>query len=267
MRQMNLHAAALGLSDTRFANPIGLDQRGNHSSARDLATLTRHLLRIPVFARIAASRAARLRSVRPPRRIVSINELLSLAPWVTGVKTGHTFDAGYVLVGSGRRRGVELISVVIGAPTDEARFQESLTLLEMGFAQYRRRLPIRAGQDLADVTIRYSGGELPLRAARTVAAGVRRGQSSTSPCGRRRRSRGRSNAVSAWAAPRSPSTGSPAGSTALRAGRAIPAAGAFDRARGLVREHAALAAVVLFVILIGAVLLWRTLRRRRARGR
>ena len=58
MRQMNLRAAALGLADTHFANPIGLDQRGNHSSARDLATLTRRLLRIPVFARIAASRAA-----------------------------------------------------------------------------------------------------------------------------------------------------------------------------------------------------------------
>jgi D-alanyl-D-alanine carboxypeptidase (penicillin-binding protein 5/6) len=267
VRQMNLHAAALGLSDTHFANPIGLDQRGNHSSARDLATLTRYLLRIPVFGRIAASRAARLRSVRPPRRIVSINELLSLAPWVTGVKTGHTFDAGYVLVGSGRRRGVELISVVIGAPTDEARFQESLTLLEMGFAQYRRRLPIRAGQDLADVTIRYSGGELPLRAARTVAAGVRRGQKLDvavrapaqveGPVERGQRL-GRATVTV---------DGLPAGSTALLAGRAIPAPGAFDRARGLVREHSALAAVALFVILIGAALLWRTLRRRRARGR
>ncbi len=73
---MNRYAAALGLADTHYANPIGLDQRGNHSSARDLATLTRRLLRIPAFARIAASRSAVLRSVRPPRRIESINELL-----------------------------------------------------------------------------------------------------------------------------------------------------------------------------------------------
>ena len=186
---------------------------------------------------------------------------------MTGVKTGHTFNAGYVLVGSGRRRGVELISVVIGAPTDEARFQESLTLLERGFDQYRRRLPIRAGQDLADVTIRYSGGELPLRAARTVAAGVRRGQKLDvavrapaqveGPVARGQRL-GRATVTV---------DGLSAGSTALRAGRAIPAAGALDRLRGLVREHAALAAVALFVILIGAVLLWRTLIRRRARGR
>ncbi len=165
--RMNRYAAALGLSDTHYANPIGLDQRGNHSSARDLATLTQHLLRIPAFARIADARSAVLRSVRPRRRIVTINELLRMAPWVTGVKTGHTFGALYVLVGSGRRRGVELISVAIGAPTDEDRFADNIELLDYGFSQYRRRLPIRVGAELADPSIRYSGGELPLRAART----------------------------------------------------------------------------------------------------
>jgi D-alanyl-D-alanine carboxypeptidase (penicillin-binding protein 5/6) len=95
---------------------------------------------------------------------------------VTGVKTGHTFDAAYVLVGSGRRKGVELISVAIGAPTDEDRFSDNLELLEYGFRQYRRQLPIHAGQDLADPAIRYSGGELPLRASRRVAVGLRKGQ-------------------------------------------------------------------------------------------
>jgi serine-type D-Ala-D-Ala carboxypeptidase (penicillin-binding protein 5/6) len=163
VRQMNRYAAALGLVDTHFANPIGLDQRGNHSSALDLAALTRRLLRIPVFARIADARRALLRSVRPRRRIASINELLEMAPWVNGVKTGHTFGAGYVLVGSGRRRGVELIAVVIGAYTDEARFDDTLQLLDYGFSRYRRRLPIRAGQDLAEPSIRYAGGRLPLR--------------------------------------------------------------------------------------------------------
>ena len=159
VRQMNRRAAALGLADTHYANPIGLDQRGNFSSAADLATLTRHLLQIPTFAKVADSRSARLRSVEPPRRIATINELLLMAPWVTGVKTGHTFDAGYVLVGSGRRKGVELIAVAIGAPSDEARYSDDLELLEYGFSQYRRRLPVRAGQDLADPSIRYTGGD------------------------------------------------------------------------------------------------------------
>ena len=57
----------------------------------------RRLLRDPAFAKIADSRTAQLRSLRPPRRIETLNYLLELAPWATGVKTGHTFDAGYVL--------------------------------------------------------------------------------------------------------------------------------------------------------------------------
>ncbi len=123
---MNRYAAALGLADTHYANPIGLDQRGNHSSALDLAALARRLLRIPVFARIADSKQAVLRSVHPRRRIETIDELLDLAPWVNGVKTGHTFGARYVLVGSGRRKGVELIAAVVGAETDEDRFEDTL---------------------------------------------------------------------------------------------------------------------------------------------
>ena len=104
---MNRYAAALGLHDTHYANPVGLDQEGNYSSARDLAALTKRLLEVPAFAKIADSREAVLRSVRPRRRIETINELLLMEPWVTGVKTGHTWGALYCLVGAGRRGGVE----------------------------------------------------------------------------------------------------------------------------------------------------------------
>jgi D-alanyl-D-alanine carboxypeptidase (penicillin-binding protein 5/6) len=263
VRQMNLRAAALGLSDTHYANPIGLDQRGNHSSARDLATLTQHLLRIPVFARIADARSARLRSVHPPRRIASINELLQLAPWTTGVKTGHTFGAGYVLVGSGTRRGVELISVEIGAPTDEARFEGSLELLERGFRQYRRRLPVRAGQALATPSIRYSGGELPLRAAHAIAAGVRRGQRLDVDVQAPSEVEGPVHRGARLGRVTVTVDGLPAGSTALRAGRSIPSAGAFDRVRSLVSENPIPTAAALCVILICAALLWRASRGRR----
>jgi D-alanyl-D-alanine carboxypeptidase (penicillin-binding protein 5/6) len=156
--EMNRYAAALGLSHTHYANPVGLDEKGNYSSALDLMTLTRRLLAMSAFARIADSRGAVLRSVHPRRRIATINELLLMAPWVTGVKTGHTFGALYVLVGSGQRDGTSLISAVVGTWTDEERFDDSLALLEWGFSQYRRRLPIRRGQELAEPEIRYSGG-------------------------------------------------------------------------------------------------------------
>jgi D-alanyl-D-alanine carboxypeptidase (penicillin-binding protein 5/6) len=266
VRQMNRYAAALGLVDTHYANPIGLDQRGNHSSAVDLAMLTRRLLHIPVFARVSDARHAVLRSVHPRRRIASINELLKMAPWVNGVKTGHTFGARYVLVGSGRRRGVELIAVVIGAETDEERFDDALRLLDYGFSQFRTRHPVRAGQDLAEPSVRYAGGELPLRARRTVAVGVGRGE--------RLSVRVRVPREVEGPIPRGARLGTAivlldgmrAAAVPLRAARAIPRAGTFDRVRSFLREHWIWPAIAVGVILITAVLLWR-LWRRRARGR
>jgi D-alanyl-D-alanine carboxypeptidase (penicillin-binding protein 5/6) len=257
VRQMNLRAAALGLPDTHYANPIGLDEAGNYSSALDLATLTRRLLRIPAFARIAAAHRARLSSLRPPRRISTINELLGMAPWITGVKTGHTFGAGYVLVGSGRRRGVELISVAVGAPSDEDRYRDNLELLDYGFSLYRPRTPIRSGEQLAAASIRYSGGQLALRAPHTIAVGVRPDQrlgvSVSAPAeveGPIRRG-ARLGMATVFV------DGLPAASAPLRAGRAIPASSALDRARSFATDNALALALAAFVILIGAAVLRR----------
>jgi serine-type D-Ala-D-Ala carboxypeptidase (penicillin-binding protein 5/6) len=262
--EMNRYAAALGLSRTHYANPVGLDQKGNYSSAFDLMTLTRRLLRKPAFARIADSRSATLRSLRPPRRIATINELLLMAPWVTGVKTGHTFGALYVLVGSGQREGVSLISAVVGTWTDEERFDDSLALLEWGFSQYRRRLPIRRGQDLADPAIRYSGGELPLRASRPLQVGVRRGQ--------RVDVRVRAPEEVEGPLPRGARLGEATvfvagrrvGSVPLRAARSVPEASLFDRVRGFVADNYIPIGIVAFVILIFAIVLRRRLARKRS---
>jgi D-alanyl-D-alanine carboxypeptidase (penicillin-binding protein 5/6) len=264
--QMNRRAAALGLADTHYANPIGLDQRGNFSSAADLATLTRLLLQIPAFAKIADARSARLRSVDPPRRISTINELLLMAPWVTGVKTGHTFDAGYVLVGSGRRKGVELISVAVGAPSDEARYSDNLELLEYGFSQYRRRRPVHRGQELADPSIRYSGGELPLRAGRSIAVGLRRGQRLDVQVDAPAEVEGPLRRGAEVGRVTVSVDGRRAATVALRAGRSIPKASAFDRARHFVADRWIPIAIAAFVILLFGVLLYRRLTRRRREG-
>jgi len=255
--EMNRYAAALGLTDTHYANPIGLDQRGNYSSAADLATLTRHLLAIPAFAKIADSRSAALRSVRPRRRITTINELLRMAPWVTGVKTGHTFGALYVLVGSGQRKGVELISVAVGAPTDEDRFSDNIDLLDYGFSLYKRRVPIKAGAALAEPAIRYSGGKLSLRAARSVAVGLRRDQRM-------------SVVVSAPDEVEGPiEHGAPLGhasvfvdgrrtaSVPLRAAHAVAEASLLERTGNFLDDEKIPVGIALCVILIGAVLLRR----------
>ena len=262
VQEMNRYAAALGLADTHYANSIGLDEPGNYSTAADLATLTRRLLRDPALAKIVDSQDVLLRSLRPPRRIENSNDLLWTAPWVTGVKTGHTFDAGYVLVASGERRGVSLVSVTLGEPTEEARFADSFDLLEHGFSQYRRRLPIRAGASLAEPEIRYSGGQLPLRAERSLQAGVRRDQRLelrvTAPEEvegpvRRGAKLGRATVFVG---------GMRVGSVPLRAGRAVPEASGFDRARAFLADNSIPIALAAFVILMIAVTLLRRLARR-----
>lgn len=260
--RMNRHAAALGLADTHFANPIGLDEPGNFSSAADLATLARRLLSIPAFARIADARTALLRSLRPRRRIETLNDLLYMVPWATGVKTGHTFGAGYVLVASGERRGASLVSVALGDPTEEARFLDNLELLEFGFSRYERRVPVRAGQALAEAEIRYSGGSLPLRAERTLQAGVRRGQR----LDLRVRAAGEVEGPIRRGARLGRATvfvdGRRVGSVALGAGRGVPEASGFDRLRALVADNSIPIAIGAFVILMIAGTLLRRLARR-----
>lgn len=262
VRLMNRHAAALGLAGTRFANPIGLDQTGNHSTAYDLAVLGRTLLERPAFARIAAARRAVLRSLRPPRRISNRNDLLYRLPWANGIKTGYTLGAGYVLVAAGRLDGVQLVSTVLGTGSEAARDAETERLLNYGFSLYRKRLPVRAGQALADPPVRHSGGELALRAARSVSIGVRGDQ--------RLRV-----AVRAPAEVEGPiQRGAPLGraivrvdgervaAVPLRAGRAVPAASGLERTRSLLAGNAGTLALALFAILVGAGFL----RRRRRRG-
>lgn len=264
--QMNRYAAALGLSHTHYANPVGLDERGNYSSAGDLMTLTRRLLQEPAFAQIADSRSAVLRSVHPRRRIDSINELLEMAPWVTGVKTGHTFGALYVLVGSGRRHGISLISVVVGAWTDEERFDGNLALLEWGFSQYRHKLPIRRGQELAAPEIRYSGGHLPLRAQRNLAVGIRRGQHVQVRVEAPDEVEGPLYAQEKLGEASVYVDGRKVGSVALRNGRVVPKASKFDRARAFLADNWIPIAVGAFVILmIGLILRYRVVRRKGAR--
>lgn len=255
--EMNRYAAALGLTDTHYANPIGLDEPGNYSSAADLATLTRHLLSIPAFAKIADSRSAVLRSVHPQRRITTINELLRMAPWVTGVKTGHTFGALYVLVGSGRRKGVDLISVAVGAPTDEDRFSDNIDLLDYGFSLYKRRVPVKAGAVLADPEIRYSGGKLPLRAARSVAVGVRHGQRMSVVVRAPDEVEGPIERGAALGRVDVYVGGRQTASVPLHAARAVAKASLLERTGSFLADEKIPVGIALCVILIGAVLLRR----------
>jgi D-alanyl-D-alanine carboxypeptidase (penicillin-binding protein 5/6) len=175
VRRMNAAARRLGLDDTSYANPIGLDDPDEHSSPRDLASLTLRLRRDRLFRRIVDTPSKTLAGAHPAT-VVNRNALLARIPWMNGVKTGYTPDAGNVLVGSGTRKGVTLVSVVMGAPTEAARDAETLALLRYGFSLYRRAMPVQRGQRLGVAQVSNGDRPLPLVAARAVGATIRRGQ-------------------------------------------------------------------------------------------
>jgi D-alanyl-D-alanine carboxypeptidase (penicillin-binding protein 5/6) len=175
--EMNDRAAELGLEHTSYANPIGLDQTGNYSSARDLATLTRVLLRRPRFARIVDMPEAELESGVRPRVVENRNDLVAGYPWVSGVKTGYTDDAGNVLVGAANGPGgARVISVVLGEPTEAARDQDTLSLLRWGLARFHRVRVLDTQRMLAQADIKYRDSTARLVARRSAVLTIRDGE-------------------------------------------------------------------------------------------
>jgi serine-type D-Ala-D-Ala carboxypeptidase (penicillin-binding protein 5/6) len=176
--EMNVRAQELGLENTSYANPIGLDDPANYSTARDLATLTRLLLDRPRFARVVDMPVAELESGAIPRVIDNRNTLIASTPWVTGVKTGYTAGAGNVLVGSAKGRGgAEVISVVLGEPSEAARDADTLELLTWGLGQFRRVRVLDPKRALARANIRYyEDDQARLVPRRGAVVTIRRGE-------------------------------------------------------------------------------------------
>ncbi|HWT23067.1 MAG TPA: D-alanyl-D-alanine carboxypeptidase family protein [Solirubrobacteraceae bacterium] len=175
VRAMNRRARRLGLTNTHFANPIGLDAARNFSSARDLARLAVRVRRHRFLRRLADRSRVVLESGDRSRTVRNRNTLVVSGPaWVNGLKTGHTLGAGYVLVGTGTRRGASMVSVVLGTSSEAARNGDTLGLLTWGLRQFRRRSLVRDGDFAGNVPIRYRrGAALPLAAGTTLRRTVR----------------------------------------------------------------------------------------------
>ena len=134
---MNKEADRMGMKATHFANPHGLPSPDNYSTAQDLATLaSRVIVDYPEFYKIDSVKSFTYNKIKQPNR----NRLLWSDPTVDGMKTGHTEAGGYSMIasakrpnGSGERR---LISVLLGATSDNMRAQESQKLLNWGFQNF-----------------------------------------------------------------------------------------------------------------------------------
>jgi D-alanyl-D-alanine carboxypeptidase (penicillin-binding protein 5/6) len=173
---MNARARALGLTHTHYSTPSGLDTAGNYSTATDLVKLSVYLIEHhPWLKHVFSLPHALLRTGSHRRYVVSTDTLLSEIPWVNGIKTGHTSAAGYVLVGSGTRAGVTLVSAVLGAGSQASRDSNTLALLGYGFSNFALEHPVVAGTVVARPTVSNSPGvRVPVLAAGGVSEVVAR---------------------------------------------------------------------------------------------
>ena len=137
--EMNKKAAQLGMNDTHFANPNGLDDPDHYSTAYDMAILARAVLEREELRTIVSTRSIFIAG----RSLTNHNKLLWRYEGCTGLKTGYTDEAGRTLVSSALRDVQELIAVTLNAPNDWA---DHAALFDYGFATYPRTLVAAAGE-------------------------------------------------------------------------------------------------------------------------
>lgn len=178
--RMNARARQLGLTNTRYANPHGLDAPGHYSSARDLVAIGRVAMRRPAFRATVGNRRATIPGPNGQgvRLLESENTLLSIDAEADGIKTGHTVGAGYALVAHARRRGlgVGLYLASIGAPSETARARDAKRMFDWGFGQYARPILISPQTVVARIPLRDRQSVVEAGVAAPLAAAIRTGQ-------------------------------------------------------------------------------------------
>jgi len=153
---MNTKAKELGLHDTHFVHPSGLDRDGHLSTAADMAELARYAMLDEKFRELVSTKKYVIRLPgRDPVVCENTNKLLGEVEWVTGVKTGLTPRAEQCLVGSGTKDGVNVVSVILGQPSSRVCWEESKALLEYGFSQYRYLDLMEQGLAVAEASVPY----------------------------------------------------------------------------------------------------------------
>ena len=167
---MNDKARELGLKDTHFVNPHGLDAPGHHSTARDLAVLSAYAMEDPIFARTVGAKSVTVGE----RVLTNHNKLLWQLPGCEGIKTGYTRAAGRILVSSASREGRRLVCVTINALDD---WNDHKALLEEGFSRYDVRQIVEAGEVLGYRHILGGDGtSVPLIAAEEFSYALTEGE-------------------------------------------------------------------------------------------
>lgn len=166
---MNDKARVLGLGNTHFENPNGLDSPGHYSTARDLAVLAAYAMENPVFRQTVGTKSLKIGD----RYLTNHNKLLWQVEGAEGIKTGYTRAAGRILVSSAQRNGRRLICVTINDPDD---WQDHATLLEEGFSRYSVQTIVTAGETVGQLEVAGGEGEVTLLAGEDLRYALAQGE-------------------------------------------------------------------------------------------
>lgn len=154
--RMNKRASELGMKDTHFVNCTGLDAEGHFSTASDVAKMAAELREYDYYDEFLLTRLTYVREgTERETQLLNTNKLLYY-DGITGLKTGTTDNAGYCFTATARRNGMELVAVILGAETDEGRFEIAEELLDYGFGGFELFSPRFDSKELSDVSV--SGG-------------------------------------------------------------------------------------------------------------
>lgn len=134
---MNEKAIELGLTNTHFVTPHGLDDANHYTTALELAKLTDYAMDNETFAKIVGTKSTTIYINNQSRQINNTNELLCVLNGVVGVKTGFTNNAGRCLVTETKRNNMDIITIVLGADTKKDRTKDSVNLIEYTFSKYK----------------------------------------------------------------------------------------------------------------------------------
>ncbi|HVB08877.1 MAG TPA: D-alanyl-D-alanine carboxypeptidase family protein [Bacillota bacterium] len=229
IQMMNAKAQALGMKDTVYTNPHGLDEAGQQTSAHDVALLSRYLVtQDPQVLTYSSMWEYRLRGNQ--LWLVNRNKLLKMFAGADGLKTGYTAAAGYGLAATALRGTTRMIAVVLGEPTADLRFAEAGQVLQYGFAHFVTPVAWQPGEEVASVPVEVgTAPTVKVRPAAPFGVTVARGQEKEVE-----------SQVQLPAAVRAPVTagqqvgeitvtvgGAPAGRVALVAAGSVPRAGPF----------------------------------------
>jgi len=147
---MNGQAKALGMNNSHFVDSTGLPNPDHFSTPRDFAILAKALTRdYPEDYKLFGQKWFTWNNIRQPNR----NRLLWRYQYADGLKTGHTEDAGYCLVASAQKDGMRLISVIMGAPSDDIRTEDSIRLLTYGFRFFETHKLYDGGKTLTEARV------------------------------------------------------------------------------------------------------------------